>query len=379
MREYLLVMMTAGLTTYLVAGACRSVAVRVGAVARVRARDVHRTPVPYLGGVAMMVGLAMACLLARNLPFLGRHPAVSDDALTICLAAGVICLVGVIDDILDLPALAKAAGQVLAAGIVVTGGVRMFWIPLPDSIIALGTPTSILVTVVFIVLCANAINFVDGLDGLASGVVAIGSLAFFSYTYLLAHEQDLVVATTSSLITAVTAGICLGFLPHNWHPARMFMGDSGALLLGFLMATSTISLTGQIDSTTLTARNGSLVPAYLPIVLPLVILAIPLLDLTMGYVRRTWRGTWFFVADKQHIHHRLLQRGHSHVRAVLLMYAWTAVLSFGTVWVGLTPRWWSVTGAGLGLVVCVLLTLANSHHPARPPAEHSAAPTREWR
>lgn len=145
------------------------------------------------------------------MPFLGRHLLVADDALTICLAGVVICAVGVVDDLLDLPALAKAAGQVLAAGIVVTGGVRMFWIPLPNSIIALGTPTSILVTVFFIVLCANAVNFIDGLDGLASGVVAIGSLAFFSYTYLLAHEQDFVVATTTSLITAATAGACLGF------------------------------------------------------------------------------------------------------------------------------------------------------------------------
>ncbi|WP_130865563.1 MraY family glycosyltransferase [Acidipropionibacterium timonense] len=365
MREYLLVMMTAGLTTYLLAGGCRQLALRWGAVAKVRARDVHTVPIPYFGGPAMLGGLLLACLLARNLPFLGRHPVVSDDALTICLAGAVICAVGVIDDLLDLPALAKAAGQVLAAGIAVTGGVRMFWIPLPNSIIALGTATSILVTVFFIVLCANAVNFVDGLDGLAAGVVAVGALAFFSYTYLLAHEQDLVVATTASLITAVTAGACLGFLPHNWHPARMFMGDSGALLLGFLLATSTISLTGQIDSTVLTARNGGLVPAYLPIVMPLMVMAIPLLDLVMGYVRRTWHGTWFFVADKQHLHHRLLQRGHSHVRAVLLMYLWTAVLSFGTVGIGLVQRWWVIGAVAGAVVLCIVLTVANSRVPAR--------------
>lgn len=219
-------------------------------------------------------------------------------------------------------------------------------------------------TVFFIVLCANAVNFIDGLDGLASGVVAIGSLAFFSYTYLLAHEQDFVVATTTSLITAATAGACLGFLPHNWHPARMFMGDSGALLLGLLLATSTISLTGQIDSTALTARGGGLVPAYLPIVVPLMVLAIPFLDLVMGYVRRTWRGTWFFVADKQHLHHRLLQRGHSHMRAVLLMYLWTTVLTFGTVFIGLEQTWWAIVIVVTGLGMCVLLTMANSHHPA---------------
>ena len=364
MREYLLVMLTSGLTTYLLSGLCRQAALRWGAVAKVRSRDVHTVPIPYFGGVAMLGGVALACLLARNMPFLGRHLLVADDALTICLAGVVICAVGVVDDLLDLPALAKAAGQVLAAGIVVTGGVRMFWIPLPNSIIALGTPTSILVTVFFIVLCANAVNFIDGLDGLASGVVALWSLVFFSYTYLLAHEQDFVVATTTSLITAATAGACLGFLPHNWHPARMFMGDSGALLLGLLLATSTISLTGQIDSTALTARGGGLVPAYLPIVVPLMVLAIPFLDLVMGYVRRTWRGTWFFVADKQHLHHRLLQRGHSHMRAVLLMYLWTTVLTFGTVFIGLEQTWWAIVIVVTGLGMCVLLTMANSHHPA---------------
>lgn len=156
----------------------------------------------------------------------------------------------------------------------------------------------------------------------------------------------------------------MGFLPHNWHPAKMFMGDSGALLLGLLLATSTISLTGQIDSTALTAQGGGLVPAYLPIIVPLMVLAIPVLDLVMGYVRRTWRGTWFFVADKQHLHHRLLQHGHSHIRAVLLMYLWTTVLTFGTVFIGLERTWWAVVIVIAGLVMCVLLTMANSRHPA---------------
>ncbi len=361
MREYFLVMLVSAVTTYLLAGLCRQVALRVGAVAEVRSRDVHTVPIPYFGGVAMLGGVALSCLLADNLPFLGRHPLVGDDALTICIAGLVICGVGVVDDLLDLPALAKAAGQVLAAGIVVNGGVRLFWIPLPNSIIALGTPTSILVTVLIIVLCANAVNFVDGLDGLASGVVAIGSIAFFVYTYLLAYEQDFVVATTASLITAVTAGACLGFLPHNWHPARMFMGDSGALLLGLLLASSTISLTGQVDSSALVARDGGLVPAYLPIVLPMVVLCIPLLDLVMGYVRRTLHGTWFFVADKKHIHHRLLARGHSHVRAVLLMYLWSAVLAFGAVAMGLARSLWSVAAFLVSLAVAIVLTVANNH------------------
>lgn len=356
MREYSLVLLTAFATTYLLAGLCRQVAVRVGAVAKVRERDVHSIPIPYFGGLAMLAGVAAAFLLAAQLPFLGRHAVVTHDSVAVLVAGSVICAVGVLDDMLDLPATVKAAGQVLAAGIVVQGGVRMFWIALPNRIIVLDTATSILVTVIFIFLCVNAINFVDGLDGLASGVVAVGALAFFSYTYILAHEQDLVLATTASLVTVVVAGVCLGFLPHNFFPARMFMGDSGSMLLGLLMAASTISLTGQIDSAALSARGGGLLPSYLPIILPLAILALPLLDLVLAYTRRTMAGTWWFVADKQHLHHRLLRLGHSQVMACVVMYVWTGVIGFGAVWIGLSNSWWAPVLVALGGLGAALLT-----------------------
>ncbi|WP_022910374.1 MraY family glycosyltransferase [Aestuariimicrobium kwangyangense] len=357
MREYLLVLLTAAMTTYLLAGMCRRVALRVGALAMVRDRDVHAVPIPYFGGVAMLGGAAAAFLLAAQLPFLGRFALVSHDAMTILLAGTVICLVGVVDDMIDLPALAKFAGQILAAAIVVTNGVRMYWIPLSSSIFALDQASSIVITVFFIVLCANAVNFVDGLDGLASGVVAIGAGAFFIYTYLLAYEQDITRATTASLVTVGITGVCLGFLPHNFSPARMFMGDSGALLLGLLMACSVISLTGQIDSSALSATNGSLVPSYLPIVLPFAIMAIPLLDLVLAYVRRTMNGNWWFVADKQHLHHRLLQQGHSQAGAVGVMYLWTAILSFGTVAIGMRTNAWTIGGTAVAVALAVVLTL----------------------
>lgn len=354
MREYLLVLLTAMMATHLTAGLFRRIALQSGAVAKVRDRDVHAVPIPYFGGVAMLVGMAVAFLLAAQLPFLGRLDVVRHDALAIFAAGLVICLVGILDDLLDLSAVVKMAGQVLAAGIVVVQGVRMYWIPLPNSIIALDTATSIMVTVLFIVLCANAVNFVDGLDGLAAGVVAIGGGAFFLYTYLLAYEQDFARATTASLVTVVTTGICLGFLPHNFFPARMFMGDSGSLLLGLLLATSTISLTGQIDSSLLRAEGGGLVPSYLPILLPLATLALPLLDLVLAWIRRTNDGRWWFVADKQHLHHRLLQLGHSQVGAVSLMYWWTALFSFGAIGVGLYLSRWTVL-AIVGVLVALLL------------------------
>ncbi|HEX2857615.1 MAG TPA: MraY family glycosyltransferase [Propionibacteriaceae bacterium] len=360
MREYLLVLLVAAMTTYLLGGVFRRIALRVGAVARVRERDVHAVPIPYFGGLAMLGGYAAATLLAAHLPFLGKHSVVTSDSVAILTGGAVICAVGVVDDLIELSAMAKAAGQVLAAGVVVLNGVRTYWIALPNRIIALDTATSILITLIFILVCTNAINFVDGLDGLASGVVAIGALAFFSYTYLLAVQQNLVLATTASLVTIAVSGIAIGFLPHNFHPARMFMGDSGAMLLGLLMAVSTISLTGQFDSSALHTAGRRLIAYYLPILLPLAALALPLLDLVLAYTRRTMAGTWWFVADKQHLHHRLMQRGHSQVHAVLLMYLWAGIVAFGATLIGLVGTWWVAALVLVALVVAVWLTFSRS-------------------
>ncbi|PID51122.1 MAG: undecaprenyl-phosphate alpha-N-acetylglucosaminyl 1-phosphate transferase [Propionibacteriales bacterium] len=357
MREYLLVLLLSAGVTYLGAGGCRSLALRTGAVAHVRERDVHARPVPYFGGVAMLIGAIAATVLAGVLPFLGRHPVVGDDARTILIAGAVLCLIGAIDDVIDLPALAKLAGQVLAAGIVVAGGVRLFWIPLPNSIIAVDPISSVLLTLLFITICVNAINFVDGLDGLAAGVVGIGAAATFAYTYLLAYEQELVRATTASLISISIAGVCLGFLPHNYHRARMFMGDSGSMLLGLMLASTMVSLTGQIDPGAIVARGGGLLPAYLPIILPAAVLAIPLLDVVLAYLRRTLRGRWWFAADNEHLHHKLLRLGHSHAGSVWLLYGWSAVISFGTIAIGLSNRiLWTCVAVLICLAVLSYLT-----------------------
>ncbi len=362
MREYLLVLLVAAATTYLLAGACRTIAVRTGAMATVRSRDVHTEPIPYFGGVAMLGGLGVAFWLALQLPFLGRHASVAHDASAVLWAGLVICVIGVLDDKYDMPALVKLGGQVLAAGVAVLGGVRIYWIPLPDSIVGVDEPTSIIITVFFIALCVNAINFVDGLDGLAAGVVAIGSGAFFAYSYVLAYEQELVRATTASLITVATCGICIGFLGHNFHPAKMFMGDSGAMLLGLLMAMSAISFTGQLDPSVLAGGPGDILPATLPIILPFAALALPFLDLVLAYIRRTRNGQYWFVADKQHLHHRLVARGHTHRGAVLLMYAWTAVISVGLVAITLSDDRYVIWVVVLALVAVIIW----STRPLRP-------------
>ncbi len=339
MREYLLVLFLAASTTYLVSSLCRKLALQVGAVALVRERDVHTVPIPYFGGIAMLCGLAAAFLLARNLPFLGEHELVTRDASSVLLVCAIVCTIGVVDDWVDLPALVKAAGQVLASVIAVFSGIRVYWIPLPNRVIVLDPLTSMLFTVVFVLVCVNAINFIDGLDGLSSGVVGIGASAFFAYSYFLAYENDLVRATTASLLSVAIVGLCLGFLPHNYHPAKMFMGDSGSMLLGMAMASASITFTGQIDPSSVAGDTGGLITLMLPVLLPVAVLAVPLIDFVQVYFRRTMAGRWWYVADKEHVHHQLLKRGHSQTRAVFLMYLWSAWFGFGAVLVGLVQHW----------------------------------------
>lgn len=356
MREYLLVLLVAAGVTYLLSGLARRLAFRFNAVAMVRDRDVHTKPVPYFGGVSMWCGLAAALLVAAQLPWLGGFQLVTHDSMAVLLAGGLICAVGVVDDMVELNALAKIAGQLMAAGVAVLNGVKVYWIPLPDAIVSLDEGSSIVVTVVLIFVVVNAINLIDGLDGLAAGVVAIGAGAFFAYAYGLSYEQELVRATTSSLITVATVGVCLGFLPYNIHRARMFMGDSGAMLLGFLLATSMISLTGQLDPSSLSRPGANAMAAYLPLLLPLAVMALPFLDLVLAYVRRTLAGKLWYQADKQHLHHRMLNLGHSHGRAVALLWLWSALVAFGVVLIGLFPT--PATGVALfaGLVLAAYLT-----------------------
>jgi UDP-GlcNAc:undecaprenyl-phosphate GlcNAc-1-phosphate transferase len=365
MREYLLVLVVGAGTTYLLAALARELALRVGAVAQVRDRDVHAIPIPYFGGVAMMGGLVASYITARHLPFLGRSQnQLFDDARAVLLGGMVICLVGVLDDLFELDAITKLAGEILAAGVVVVQGVQLYWLPLPGAstttTFVLDGSQAALLTVLVIVTTVNAVNFVDGLDGLAAGVVGIGAAAFFSFAYLLAAENHLTVATTPALLTVALCGVCLGFLPHNFFPARMFMGDSGALLIGFMLSCSAISLTGQADAGSLSegvaGATASLLPAFLPLVLPVAVLVVPFVDLVLAVVRRTRAGRSPFSPDKQHLHHRLLEIGHSHRRAVLVMYLWAGLVAGGVVVVSLFAGWRSIAGVLLLLVLAVLAT-----------------------
>jgi UDP-GlcNAc:undecaprenyl-phosphate GlcNAc-1-phosphate transferase len=356
MREYMLVLLVAVSVTYVVASIARRFAYRYNAVALVRDRDVHTKPVPYFGGIALLAGTAAAFLVGGSLPWLGSFPIVGHDTRVVFAACALFSAVGLMDDLIELNALAKISGQVVAAGIVVANGVKFYWIPLPDRVVTLDSAASIVLAVFVILVCVNAINLMDGLDGLAAGVVAIGASAFFGYAYVLSYEQDLVRATTASLITVTTAGICLGFLPHNIHKARMFMGDSGSMLLGFLLACSAISLTGQFDPSRLRPEGGALVSAYLPLLLPIAVMALPFADLVMAYVRRTLAGKLWYQADKQHLHHRMLALGHPHRVAVALLWLWSAVVAYGMVLIGIVGHWWAYALVAIGIVVAAFLT-----------------------
>ncbi|WP_026257107.1 MraY family glycosyltransferase [Actinopolymorpha alba] len=360
MREYLLVLLVAAATTYLLGGLVRRFAARIGAITPIRDRDVHSVPIPRLGGLAVLGGVVAAFVVATHLPFLGMLPEIRGDAWGLLLAGLVIAVVGGVDDVVDLDPITRLAGQVVAAGILVVSGVQLNWLPLPDGTTLSLSPTqSAIISALIIIMMANAVNFVDGLDGLAAGVVCLGAAAFFSYSYLLAFQNSLNRATTATLVTAVVTGACVGFLPHNFFPARVFMGDSGAYLLGLLLAASTISLTGWLDPSVMAADGvrQSLLPALLPLVLPIAVMALPFIDLMLAVVRRTRAGRSPFDADKKHLHHRLhLELGHSHPGAVLVMYLWAGLLAFGVVAIGLWTTWLTVGLVGLVVVLAILCT-----------------------
>jgi UDP-GlcNAc:undecaprenyl-phosphate GlcNAc-1-phosphate transferase len=355
MREYLLTIAVAAAVTYLLVGVAGAVAHRWGAVPEIRDRDVHRFATPRLGGVAMAGGLLAAFVVASALPRLSVVFEFSADARAVLAAATVIVLVGVADDVWDLDAVTKLAGQLVAGGLLVVNGLQLYWLPLPSGPLVLSPPLAGVLTVFTVLVAVNAVNFVDGLDGLAAGVVGIGAAAFFTYSYILAVELDLSRMTMPALISASLCGICFGFLPANVNRARIFMGDSGSMLIGLLLAAGSISLTGQLDSQVV--PSTSFLPAVLPLVLPFAVIAVPFLDLVAAIWRRARAGRSVFAPDKQHLHHRLLERGHSHRRTVAILWVWAAVVSFGLVLIALWPSAWTVSLVVLAVLAVVMLTV----------------------
>ena len=334
MREYLVTLLLSAALVYSVTPYIRTFAIKFGAVARIRERDIHTTPTPRWGGVAMWVGMALTFAIVNHLSLVGKS--FGRESMGIFLAATFLLILGMVDDRFELDALTKLAGQALAAGILLIYGIQVLWLPI-NGVITLPPSIGQLATVLIVLVTINAVNFIDGLDGLAAGITAISGGAFFAFAYLLAVIYGFNRAGAPSLITAVIIGVCLGFLPHNFHPAKIFMGDSGSMLLGLLLAASAITLTGQIDPNAISAEK--LGPTLLPLALPFAVLALPLIDLFSAILRRVRAGQSPFASDKEHIHHRIMRSGNSQQRTAIIMYLWTATIAFPLTISAFTNLW----------------------------------------
>lgn len=331
------------------------VAVRAGVLVAPDDRNVHSYPTPPLGGVAMYVGLLAGLLTAWGLGDFAAVFASPTEMVGFLLAATLICGVGVLDDVRPVSAPAKVAGMVAGASILSLAGISLLVLRIPFlDLVILSPDLSALLTVVWVVLIANAVNLIDGLDGLAAGIVGIAALTFFLYALQLEESGVLFDGNPGSLIALLTVGVCVGFLPHNVHPARIFMGDGGALLLGLLMAASTVAVGGRTDA----PFSGQSFFFFAPIFIPIIVLGVPLLDMTFAIIRRVaTRGLKVTQADKDHLHHRLMRLGHGHRRTVFILWAWTALLSGFVLWPTYTGEGDALVPMGIAAVCLALFTV----------------------
>jgi UDP-GlcNAc:undecaprenyl-phosphate GlcNAc-1-phosphate transferase len=327
---YLVVFGASALTSFLATPLVRRVAQRIGAIYQPNDRTVHAVPTPTIGGLALFAGLLAGLGVSRTLPFFDQMNAGSAEPLGALVACTAILGLGLVDDIRRISSLTKLTGQIFCAGLLVVAGVQLQYFVVPGSIVVLGADLAVPLTVLWVVAIVNAVNLVDGLDGLAAGMVAIATGTFF--VYMVSSPSLFGNASAAALLSCITAGVCLGFLPWNFHPAKIFMGDSGAMLLGMLVAIATISGVGRNP---VRPSGGDLAVIAIPLLVPLLVLALPFLDVALAIARRARHNIGLGQADKAHIHHRLMDIGHTHRQAVLLMYLWSALISGSALAVGL--------------------------------------------
>ena len=334
--QHALVLSISTTVTYIFTYLMARIAPKLGAVVEPDDRRIHERPTSTGGGVAMLIGLLAALVVASRLPGFAQAFAGSSEALAVVVAATVMFGIGFLDDLRELSAPAKVAGQVLSASLLAVLGVTLFYFRVPfGQLVVLSADWATLITVLLVVVVANSVNLIDGLDGLAAGTIAIAAGAFYVYSGELQNAGVISEANLGPLLALVTLGICLGFLPHNFYPAKIFMGDGGALLLGLLMASATMTVGGRVVD----QFSGQVYFFFAPIAIPFLILGVPLVDVALAIIRRAYRREGIATADKDHLHHRLLRMGHGHRRTVLLLWAWTALLSG----VALVP---TLTGSG---------------------------------
>jgi len=352
---YLAVFGAAALTTWLLAFPVRAIAVRIGAVVPPDPGRVHTSPLPTLGGAAMFVAFFVAMLIASRTKHFAPVFHGSSEPLGVMLAAVVIFAVGALDDVVEVSPPAKFAGQVLAGTVLYFLGVSMFYLRIPfGDLFVLSRDLAPLATVLWVAAIANAVNFIDGLDGLAAGVIAIGALAFTIYSAQLTDAGLLTADNVGPLIAIIACGICVGFLPHNFHPARIMMGDAGALFLGLLMATSTLVVGGRIND----PFSGQTYFFYAPLFIPFFILGVPIIDTAVATTRRAIRRTGIDRRDTEsHLHYRLMRLGHGHRRSVLILWGWTAILSGFVLYPAVANRGNQLIPFGVAALGLALYTL----------------------
>lgn len=369
MKVYILLMLIAMGVTIVLTPIVRWACLVWGIVPQVRARDIKKTPVPRLGGVAMTIALIVTLLVASRIPYMAPLYTTSVP-WAVMGAAAAMSLLGVIDDVIELDWVTKMSGQVLIAGLMAFAGVQLVTFPIFGITIG-SSRLSLIVTVFLVVGIVNAVNFIDGLDGLAAGIIAIGAASFFGYSYLLSRIMGAAsYATTASLIVVALVGVCLGFLYFNFHPSSIMMGG-GAETLGLVLAAAAIIVTGQVDPSVLGRQQ--LFVGFMPIVLPLSVIFMPILNLVAASTRRLLRGKSPFRADRtSHFHDRLIARGHSHRGVVALLWLWTAVICIPAVLL-LIVDWQTVTMVTTPFILGALYLTAQEF----PTGMHRARPGKE--
>lgn len=330
MKGYLFVAAVALGTTFLMTPIVRWLAIRFGAVVAPSsdARHVHTKPTPTLGGAAMFVGFLAAMAVASHMEQFHEVFQDNSEPVGLLLGAGVMFVTGALDDLIEVSPPAKLAGQVLAASVLALFGVTMFFFLMPfnlfhTGVVVLSPDLAPLVTAAWVVLLTNAVNLIDGLDGLAAGIVAIAGAALFLFADRLFKAGYLGGSSIAPLVAIIAVGVCVGFLPFNWNPARIIMGDAGALFLGVLLAVPTITIGGRTDF----AFSGNTYFFFAPLAIPIVILGVPILDVVFSFVRRIAKRQRWHQADAGHLHHRLMRLGHGQRRTVVMLWLWTALLS----------------------------------------------------
>ncbi len=362
LASYLLMGAVAAVVTFAVTPLVGAFARRRGWVYLPNDRTVHDVALPDIGGLGLYVGFVAAFITAWISGAFDVIFESNSEPWGVLIAATIIFVVGLLDDVRDISPPAKVFGTLLAGLALWRFGVTMFEFRLPfyEGVILIDQSLLPLITVLWLLGMSQAINLIDGLDGLAAGIVGIGAISFFLYAERLSARDLLDTVNVGPLVAVIAAGVCVGFLPHNFNPARIFMGDGGALLLGLLMAVSTSVVGGRAEPSI-----GRTYFFLAPLAIPLLVLGVPIFDTLFAVFRRARSRQGLASADKGHLHHRLMEMGHGHRRSVVILWSWTALLSGFVLYPTLSDENPAYLPFGIAVLGIVLYTVLHPSVRAR--------------